>query len=348
MLGHRLTIFARQKTAMDTLPLVVDIHTHILPETMPNWASKFGYGGFIHLDHHCPGCAKMYKDSTFFREVEANCWDPSTRIHECDQQGVGMQVLSTVPVMFSYWAKPQDTLDLSMFLNDHIAEIVKSYPGRFEGLGTLPMQAPELAIKELERCKAIGLKGVQIGSHINQWNLNAPELFPVFQACEALNMAVFVHPWDMMAKESMPDYWLPWLVGMPAESSLALSSLIFGGVFERLPHLRVAIAHGGGSFPATLGRIEHGFNVRPDLCAVDNDKPPTSYMGKFWLDSLVHDPRMLDMIVDTVGENRVAVGSDYPFPLGEHEPGKLVRNMPWADAKKAKILAANGLEWLNG
>ena len=315
---------------------------------MPDWAEKFGYGGFIRLEHHCPGCAKMYKDNTFFREVEANCWDPQTRVNECDHHGVKMQVLSTVPVMFSYWAKPQDCLDLSMFLNDHIAEIVKSYPGRFEGLGTIPMQAPNLAIKELERCKRIGLKGVQIGTHIGEWNLDREELFPIFQEAERLGMAIFIHPWDMMGKDQMEKYWLPWLVGMPAESSRALSSLIFGGVMERLPNLRIAVAHGGGSFPATIGRIQHGFDVRPDLCAVDNQVSPSEYLGKFWLDSLVHDPKMLDYIVDLVGEDRVVVGSDYPFPLGEHVPGELVQSMPWDDSKKNKVLTHNALEWLNG
>ena len=188
------------------------------------------------------------KDDQFFREIQANCWDPQVRMGECQHHGVHMQVLSTVPVMFSYWAPAKDALEVARFLNDHIAEIVARYPGRFEGLGTLPLQDPELSIAELERCKAMGLKGIQIGSHINDWNLDAPELFSVFEACERLGMAVFVHPWDMMGAQTMPKYWLPWLVGMPAESSRAICSLIFGGVLERLPGLRVAIAHGGGSF----------------------------------------------------------------------------------------------------
>jgi aminocarboxymuconate-semialdehyde decarboxylase len=188
--------------------------------------------------------------------------------------------------------------------------------------------------------------GVEIGSHVNDWNLDAPELFPFFEACARLNLSVFVHPWDMMAKEKMSKYWLPWLVGMPAESSLALCSLIFGGVLERLPHLRVAIAHGGGSFPFTLGRIQHGFDVRPDLVAVDNNVPPRDYVGKFWVDSLVHDPRMLQYLVDLFGANRVAVGSDYPFPLGEHHPGALVESMNWDASTKALVQSGAALDWL--
>ena len=324
----------------------IDIHTHILPEHIPNFREQFGYGGFVSLDHHKPCCARMIIDDRFFREVEDNCWSPETRMKECDQQHVDVQVLSTVPVMFSYWARPEDTLKVARFLNDHIASIVERYPKRFVGLGTVPMQAPELAVKELERCKKIGLQGIQIGSHINEWNLDAPEVFSVFQACEDLDMAIFVHPWDMMAKDKMQKYWLPWLVGMPAESSLAICSMIFGGVFERLPKLRVAFAHGGGSFPATIGRIEHGFDVRPDLCAIDNPVNPKTYLGKFYLDSLVHSPEMLDYIVNLVGTDKIALGTDYPFPLGELEPGKLIHSMPYDDQVKEQLLSGSALRWL--
>ncbi|HRQ84974.1 MAG TPA: amidohydrolase family protein, partial [Flavobacteriales bacterium] len=151
--------------------LAVDIHTHILPKDIPDFGKRFGYGGFIHLDHHRPGCARMMKDDRFFREVEANVWDPAVRMRECDGHGVHVQVLSTVPVMFSYWARPQDTLNMAMFLNDHIAGIVEQHPKRFIGLGTLPMQDTELAIRELERCKRIGLAGVEVGTHVEGLNL---------------------------------------------------------------------------------------------------------------------------------------------------------------------------------
>lgn len=286
--------------------LTIDIHTHILPENIPNFREKFGYGGFIHLDHHKPCCARMMMDNKFFREIEDNCWSAEARIKECGHQHVDVQVLSTVPVMFSYWAKPYDCLEVSKFLNDHIADIVVRYPKRFIGLGTVPMQDAELAIEELKRCKAIGLKGIQIGSHVNDWNLSSPELFPIFEAAQDLDMSIFVHPWDMMGKEKMERYWLPWLVGMPAETSLAICSMIFGGVFEKLPKLKVAFAHGGGSFPATIGRVEHGFNVRPDLCAIDNNVNPRDYLGKFYIDSLVHDPNALDFVIKTMGEDFVA------------------------------------------
>jgi aminocarboxymuconate-semialdehyde decarboxylase len=326
--------------------LTIDIHTHILPEYIPDFKAKYGYGGFISLDHHKPCCARMMIDDRFFREIQDNCWDPKVRMGECDHHHVDVQVLSTIPVMFSYWAKPQDALDLSMFLNDHIAAIVQAYPKRFAGLGTIPLQAPDLAVKELERCMKIGLRGVQIGSHVNDWNLNAPELFPVFEAARDLGASIFVHPWDMMGKEKMSKYWLPWLVGMPAETSLAICSMIFGGVFERLPGLKVAFAHGGGAFPSSIGRIEHGFHVRPDLVAVDNKVNPREYLDRFYLDTLVHDPLMLDFLVKLMGPERLALGTDYPFPLGELEPGKLINSMPYDDDVKERLLSGSALEWL--
>jgi aminocarboxymuconate-semialdehyde decarboxylase len=328
----------------------VDIHTHVLPRNWPDLAAQYGYGGWVAMEHHAPGCARMMIDGKLFREVRDNLWDPGVRLRECDAAGVGLQVLSTVPVMFSYWAKPADAHDLSRFLNDHIAELVRNHPGRFAGLGTLPLQSSDLAIKELERCvKDLGLAGVEIGSHVNEWNLDDENLFPVFQAAEELGAAVFVHPWDMMGKERMPRYWLPWLVGMPAEVSLAICSMIFGGVFERLPRLRVAFAHGGGSFPATIGRIEHGFRVRPDLCACANTVNPRDYLGRFYLDSLVHDPAMMRYLIDLVGPHRIALGSDYPFPLGEAHPGALIEALPELDAPaKHRLLCGTALEWLGG
>lgn len=326
--------------------LTIDIHTHILPEHIPQWKERFGYGGFIHLEHHKPCCARMMMDNKFFREIEDNCWSAEKRMQECNHHHVDVQVLSTVPVMFSYWAKPEDCLAVSEFLNDHIAEIVERYPKRFVGLGTIPLQAPELAIKELERCKKIGLKGIQIGSHVNDWNLNDENLFPVFQACQELDMCVFVHPWDMMGQDKMQRYWLPWLVGMPAETSLAICSMIFGGVFERLPKLRVAFAHGGGSFPATLGRIKHGYDCRPDLVAIDNPISPEKYIGKFWIDSLVHDKKALNFVVDMFGADKIALGSDYPFPLGENHPGNLIRQSGYEKIIQEKLLNGAALNWL--
>jgi aminocarboxymuconate-semialdehyde decarboxylase len=326
----------------------IDLHTHILPRDWPDLDAKYGYSGFIRLEHHKPCCARMMMGDRMFREIGDNTWDPKRRIEEMDAAGLSMQVLSTVPVMFSYWAKPADALDLSRRLNDHIAEIVGEYPTRFAGLATVPLQDPELAAGELQRCvRELGFRGAQIGTHVDAnehchgpecRNLDDRSLDVVWAAAEQLDAAIFVHPWDMLGKQRMPKYWLPWLVGMPAETCLAICCMTLGGVFDRFAKLRVAFAHGGGSFPFTLGRIEHAFHVRPDLVAVDSRTNPRSYLGqrsdngtarpaRFYVDSLVHDAAALKMLVEMFGAERVALGSDYPFPLGEAHPGQLIESL---------------------
>ena len=309
--------------------------------------SKFGYGGWVSLEHTQEGTARMMKDGECFRLVECNCWDPLARIGDCDNDHIDIQVLSTVPVMFNYWAEAKHTHIVSKILNDDIANIVDRYPQRFIGLGTIPMQDEKLATSELERCvNDLGLAGIQIGSNINGKNLNEPEFFTIFEAASDLGASILVHPWDIMGKEQMERYWLPWLVGMPAETSRAICSMIFGGVFERLPDLRVAFAHGGGAFPATIGRIQHGFDVRPDLCAIDNKIDPLDYLGKFWVDSLVHDIDMLNYLINKLGDNKIAMGSDYPFPLGETKPGLLIESSKFSNGVQENLLYKNALDWL--
>lgn len=326
--------------------LKIDVHTHILPKDIPNWKDRFGYGGFISLDHYKPCCARMVRDDgKQFRDIKSNCWDPIKRIEEMDGFGIDVQVLSTVPVMFSYWANAEDALETSRFLNDHIAEIVGEFPLRFVGLGTVPLQDNELAIQELERCKCIGLAGVQIGTNVNQQNLGDDEFLDFFRECEELSMAVFVHPWEMMGEADMDKYWLPWLVGMPAETSRAICSLIFSGVLEKCPNLRICFAHGGGSFPATIGRIEHGFEVRPDLFQ-DNPHNPRKYFDQIYFDSLVHEPAMLDHLISLAGADHVMLGTDYPFPLGELEPGRLIESMTYDDSIKESLFNKTALNWL--
>jgi len=358
----------------------LDMHTHILPEHLPDLAARYGYGDWIRLEHSTgPGahscCAAMYKGAKFFRQVEANCFRAEERIKDMDEQNINVQVLSTVPVMFSYQAKPEDTLDLAKYLNDHIAGVCRQHPTRFVGLGTIPMQSVEHAIPELRRCMLeLGMVGIQIGSHVNSLMLGDAKLAPIFEEAERLGACIFIHPWDMAGESMMQKYWLPWLVGMPIETGAAICSLMLSGTFARLPNLRVMFAHGGGSFPGTIGRIEHGYHCRPDLVAIDSpQRSPREWMGSFWCDSLVHDPVALAQLVNLVGPERVAFGTDYPFPLGEIHMGSLIAHMDqeqvpdehakpgapalpsplhaderakWTAERKERLLWRNGLEFL--
>jgi aminocarboxymuconate-semialdehyde decarboxylase len=332
---------SKQQTLMK-----IDMHTHIIPQKLPNFTEKFGYGDFISLLHHRPGYARMMKGDKFFREINENCWDAEIRIKEYAEFDTQLQVICTIPVLFSYWARPKDGLDVSRFINDDMAETISAHPKHYLGLCTVPMQDVDLAIQELERCKKMGYYGVQIGSNINGNNLSKPRFFEFFEACEKLGMAVLVHPWEMMGQDQMEKYWLPWLVGMPAETARAIASMIFGGVFERYPKLRVCFAHAGGSFIPTIGRLEHGFNCRPDLVAVHNNVNPREYLGKFWVDSITHDPALLRYVLDSVGSEKVCLGTDYPFPLGDLEIGKFIEEMDLSQRDMDNIMYKSTLEWL--
>lgn len=403
----------------------IDIHTHVLPKNL-GLCQRFRESGYIFLRMHEGGekadMLKTTKDggSELFRQVWCNCFESSKRVEEMDATGVDVQALSTVPVMFSYWTKDRrDSRDLARFLNDDIAERVRSNPKRFVGLGTLPMQHPDLAVEELRRCMSdeLGFCGVQIGSHIDlshpeekgerrSIELSDPVLHPIWREAERLGACVFVHPWDMLGANEVKKYWLPWLVGMPAETSRAICHTLFSGLLDQFPKLRICFAHGGGSFPYTVGRIEHGFTCRPDLCAIDAARPPTEYLrhqvpaagcgtssssssshgatcntttttttagsscsaaaaatatataapalespqyasSRFWVDSLVHDHRALEFVISIMGPDRVCMGSDYPFPLGEWRPGEMVaheRNIGLA--VKRQILYENAIEFL--
>jgi len=299
------------------------------------------------LEHrNCKAC--MMKADKLFRVVEENCFNELVRLDEIDATGVSKQVLSTIPVLFNYWAKSEDALETSRFLNDHIAEVVSRYPERFIGIGTVPLQDVDLALREMERCiHELRMPGIEIGTNVNGKNLSEKNLLPFFEAAEKLNSSLFVHPWEMMGENDMQDYWLPWLVGMPAETSRAICSLIFGGVMEKFPKIKLAFAHGGGSFPFTIGRIQHGFDVRPDLVAVDNNISPGNYLGKFWVDSLVHDEKALKYLLEIIGDDKICLGSDYPFPLGEAEPGKLINETLLDEMVKEKLLYKNALKWIS-
>eukprot|EP01064_Diplonema_japonicum_P033589 TRINITY_DN6660_c3_g1_i1.p1 TRINITY_DN6660_c3_g1~~TRINITY_DN6660_c3_g1_i1.p1 ORF type:complete len:500 (+),score=158.20 TRINITY_DN6660_c3_g1_i1:45-1544(+) len=335
----------------------VDSHTHILPESL-DLCKKFLEKGYITLEPTEQG-RNMLKDGKLFRAIKANCYSAEAVLDDMVSNDIDVQVLSTVPVMFCYWTKTKnDAVELARYLNDDIAAVVKKNPTKFIALGTLPLQFPDEAVKELKRCvNTLGIKGFQIGSHVEQWELSDPALFPVFEAAQELNVSIMVHPWDMMgASEHGNKYWLPWLVGMPAETTRAMCHMFMSGLLDKLPKLRVMFAHGGGSFAYTAGRIQHGYNCRPDLCAIDAKEGPMTYLktpersARFWVDTLTHDAEAMRFLVEKMGEDRIVMGSDYPFPLGEWVPGRMIEELDgagWTEERREKILSKNFFEFMN-
>jgi aminocarboxymuconate-semialdehyde decarboxylase len=317
----------------------IDVHAHFLPSELPDMAARSGHGGWIALSPSADGRLTMSRDGEFFRAIEPNCFDVEARLADLDAQGLAMQALSTIPVMFGYQAAAADAAYLGSYLNDHLAGVVRDHPDRFVGLGTVPMQDPDLAVREMERCvHELGMAGIQIGTNVAGRNLDDPGVVAVLQAARDLDTAVLVHPWDMMAADRMGRHWLPWLVGMPSESALAIASMILGGVFDKVEGLRICFAHGGGSFPFILGRIEHGYAVRPDLVATCTSRPPRTYIDRFWVDTGVHDQLAFDYLLDVMGPRGICLGSDQPFPLGEHRPGEIVEHADVDEAGKRMML----------
>jgi aminocarboxymuconate-semialdehyde decarboxylase len=328
----------------------IDSHAHIMPKNWPDLKEKYGYEGFIKPVYNSEkDTVSLFKDDgTFFREVLPNCYDPNAILPEMDAFGVEKMVLCTIPVLFNYWAKAEHTLDWSIFLNDHIVEIQNHPSGRFVGLGTVPMQHTGFAIQEMERAKKIGLAGLQIGSNINNMNLDDESLFPFWEAAESLNVPIFVHPWQMLGEEKIKKFWLPWLVGMPAETSRAICSMLFGGVFDKFPKLKVMFAHAGGAFPFTIGRVSHGWHCRPDLVNINQVEDPYTYAGKFWVDGITHDQDALRFLIKKIGEDKICYGTDYPFPLGDLEHGRFIEEMTdLGEETRNKLFRNNIMDFLN-
>jgi aminocarboxymuconate-semialdehyde decarboxylase len=298
------------------------VHTHILPEYIPDWEKEFGYSnsGFIKLEDIKDSDTmdkNMMQGNKFFRRIQCNCFNVEARINDINKQNIKMQVLSVVPVLFNYNIPAEDCLITSQYYNNHIESICNKNPSKFIGLGTLPMQDVSLACKELERCiLELKLKGVEIGTHINEINLDDEIYYPFWKLVEELGAVVFIHPWDMMGNNRHKKYWGSWLVGMPAETCTAITCMIFGGIYKKFPKIKVYYAHGGGNFIGTKGRIQKGYDCRPDLFPEQCDI--RDYMKYIIVDSLTHDSDMLLKLIKELGSSNIMCGSDYPFPLGEY------------------------------
>lgn len=319
----------------------IDVHAHVLPRSWPDLAERYGDPRWPTLQH-CDACsARIMVDGSPFREVTDQLYVVERRLADMQRTGVDRQVLSTVPVMFSYWAPPAQTRELCRYLNEHMAGLVRDHPQQFAGLGTVPLNDPDMAIAELERCVVeLGMVGVEIGTNVAGVDLDDPRFLPFFQRAAQLDAIVFVHPWQMVGGDRLTRYYFRYSVAMPSETAFAVGALLFGGVLDDAPGLRVVFAHGGGSAPYIIGRMEQGWRVW-DTARERLSEPPTTSLSRLWFDSIVWDEASLELLVRRVGANRVLLGSDYPFIMGEDRPGKLIERSSLTAEKKRLLLGAN-------
>jgi aminocarboxymuconate-semialdehyde decarboxylase len=325
---------------------VIDIHNHFFPRDWPDLAARYGTRDWPRIKHTDPGKAEVFVGDRFFRNIYSACWDPEVRLSEMDRDGVDMQIISATPVLFAYERPVEHALDCARLFNDAALELCAQGKGRLKSLCQVPLQDVDAACKELSRCRQAGHLGVQIGNHVGEKNLDDPGIVTFLHHCADEGAAVLVHPWDMLGQQRMPKYMMRWTVGMPAETQLGIVAMILGGAFDKLPpHLRICFAHGGGSFAFLLGRLENAWKYHPAARGVC-ELPPSKYLERFSVDSAVFDERALQFLVGTMGVERVMLGSDYPFPLGENRVGELIRSSRLTQTAKSRLLGENAAEFL--
>jgi aminocarboxymuconate-semialdehyde decarboxylase len=324
----------------------IDVHTHILPRGWDDFLARHADPRWPRLVREADGGCSLYRGSVRDRALTEQVFDPAVRVADLDRLGIERQVLSPPPLMFCYWAEPGAAAEFCRFHNDAIAAVVAERPARFLGAAIVPLQAPALAVTEMERAARLGFRCVEIGSSVDGRDLDDEALHPVWETAQALDLALFVHPAaPVLGAERVQAYNLPLVLGNPLETALTITRVIYGGLLDRWPRLRWCFAHAGGVFAFTVGRVDRGWHVLPEgKAAVAN--PPSTYAGRFWVDSITHSSAALRFVLDTHGTERVVLGSDYPFRMGYDDPIAALDEAALDPSARARILTANAETFL--
>jgi aminocarboxymuconate-semialdehyde decarboxylase len=320
----------------------IDTHTHFLPPSAVGPAERNELWHGIQFGHNALGrITSSVGDRTQEIPWPMPLETPAGRLKTMDSRRVDRHVLSISPTMYWHSLGHADASAFARVANDDLAAIISEAPDRYSGLGFLPLQDTEGSVKELERCvRDLGFKGAMVCTHVNGVDWDDPSLFPVLEAAAALGAVVYYHPGRGRADSWMKKYHLRNLIGNPLETTVTLASLIFGGVYDKLPDLKTCFSHAGGYGVLGVGRFDHGHEVRPEASAIA--QLPSDYVRRIWVDTITHSERTLRYIVDTVGADRVVLGSDYPADMGEPRPVDFVESCEsLSDAEKTAILGAN-------
>jgi aminocarboxymuconate-semialdehyde decarboxylase len=323
--------------------LKIDIHSHYLPQEFVDLLAAGESKCQAKLVEKEGGRWVSHVQGYTY-PLQAGFSNPEERIKDMDRAGLDLAVLSVAPPLFYYWADKDFAARIARLVNRSISEQVKAYPHKFMGMGSVPMQDPALAVDELHYCvEELGFKAVQIGSNVEGEQYDEPRFLPFFKACEKLQVFVVLHPYYVGAKGSFNKYYLTNLIGNPLDSLMAIASLIFGGVMEECPSLKICLAHGGGFLPYQFGRLEHGYHVRPEPKA-RNVGPPSHYLPRIYYDSILFSAKALQFLVNFSGASQVLMGTDYPFDMGEADPVGLVTGCGITSSDAAMVLGGNAMK----
>jgi len=323
----------------------VDIHCHVFTPEAERLAQPAYRPDYEPMTRHATDATRevnRLQQETIRNKLSSI----ETRLKDMDRLGIDVQAISPAPPQYYYWAPDELGRETSRLVNNRIAEIVALHPDRFVGMGTVPMQAPALAVAELERMvKELGLRGVELCTNVAGAELSDARFRPVFAKAEELGILIFLHPNGFTEGRRLGDHYFINLIGNPLDSTVAVSHLVFGGVLEAYPRLKICVAHGGGFLPAYSGRSDHGHGARPDS-RTQIKKKPTSYLKKLYFDTIVFTHHQLEYLAEVWGSDHLLLGSDYPFDMGEPNPVRFIATAKLGPADKAAILGGNAAKLL--
>lgn len=326
----------------------IDLHAHtVVPQVEALVAGQEGRArelavqacntGRASIDHNRQLAASIYRP---------RLTDLGTRLRAMDAMRIDMQAVSLAPTEYYYWAEPDLAREIVRTANEHLAEMCAAHPERLVGLGAAALQHPALAVEQLTHAvSALGLRGVEVSTRVGERELADPSLEPFWARAEELEALVFIHPLGCSLGERIAPYYLGNVIGNPTETTIALSLLIFGGVLDRYPRLKICAAHGGGYLPFYAARSDHAYHVRPE--SHTTAKPPSAYLRQLWFDSLVYTPQALGYLIAQAGASQVVLGSDYPFDMGVDDPlGPLAAVPELSDADRRAVRSGNAARLL--
>ena len=325
----------------------VDIHSHFFPVAILEHLRREGARYRTPVRNEADGRVFILTPERSYGPIGRGFYDLDVRRAFMKTAGIDTQVLLAPPFLFYYWLEAEAGLEIVQMENDAIADVARGDPEHFVGFATVPLQDVRLSILECERVRARGLRGIEIGSNIDGVDLDALQFWPFYEAVEALGLAILIHPNNVAGPSRMREFHLMNLVGFPLDTTLAAARLIFAGVVERFPRLKICLGQAGGCLPYLVGRFDHGYGARPE-CRAHIPKPPSAYASWFYYDTITHSATVLRLLLDTVGVDRVMLGSDFPFDMGSRAPRSVVETQNGLDSEqRARIFASTAAEFLS-